>query len=156
MSEAADGGSIVRLDALLGEWRWKASAGGTVMAGGTTTFEPIEDGAFVAHRTVGDPPGEGVADSWGEHSPLPTVAVIAVDDFSGELTYAYADARGVRRVYAMTLDADGWTLSGRPGETFFQRFAGRFEPGGSVSGRWERSADGVEWELDFELAYSRP
>jgi hypothetical protein len=72
-----------------------------------------------------------------------------------EFTVLYADARGVHRVYRMTFADRVWPMwRGAPG--FNQRFTGTLSADGdTVDGRWEISPDGVTWNLDFELTYSR-
>ena len=82
--------------------------------------------------------------------------IIGIDDFSETFGYLYTDGRGVSRVGHMTLEGREWTITDRAGEDFFQRFAGTLsEDGSEINGRWERSADGQEWELDFEITYSK-
>jgi hypothetical protein len=140
-----------RLDVLPGAWTTEASNGGRVLVRGTASFDWIEGGAFLVARADA---GE-LAPEWQGHEPFPTTAIIGADDGSGTFSYAYADARGVSRVYAMTLDGDGrWALTGRPGPDFHQRFAATVGRD-AIDGRWERSADGRDWELDFELRYAR-
>ncbi|HEX8101687.1 MAG TPA: hypothetical protein VF533_03675 [Solirubrobacteraceae bacterium] len=148
--------ALRRLDALAGDWVVTIHAGEHELAGARTSAAWIEDGAFLALRAdaafdpATAPPG------WIEHSPFPTKTVIGLDDHTGTYTCAYADARGVRRVYAMRLDDERWELEGRPGETFFQRFSATFADGGDrIDGRWEHSPDGVAWELDFAVVYTR-
>jgi hypothetical protein len=63
-------------------------------------------------------------DVWRQNSPFPIVTVIGPDDPSGAFSYLYADGRGVRRVYQMTL-ADGvWKIRGQAEPRFFQRLQG--------------------------------
>jgi hypothetical protein len=39
---------------------------------------------------------------------------------------------------------------------FWQRFTGTFSDDGStINGRWETSSDGVSWDHDFDLRYSK-
>jgi hypothetical protein len=39
---------------------------------------------------------------------------------------------------------------------FWQRFVGTLgQGGGTISGRWEKSSDGVNWQHDFDINYSR-
>jgi hypothetical protein len=39
---------------------------------------------------------------------------------------------------------------------FSQRFSGAFgDNGQTITGRWERSSDGVHWEHDFDLMYKK-
>ncbi|MET7967900.1 hypothetical protein [Micromonospora sp. NPDC005305] len=44
----------------------------------------------------------------------------------------------------------------REASGFHQRFIGTLGvDGAAMDGRWERSADGTDWALDFKLAYRR-
>ena len=55
----------------------------------------------------------------------------------------------------MSLRDGVWKLW-RDAPGFSQRFEGRFsDDGKTISGRWEKSADGVQWEHDFDLTYTR-
>lgn len=138
------------LERLVGTWQLEAVVDGRSMIRGSTKFEWIEDGAFLLQRADAEPGPE-----WAEHSPMPVTSVIGLDDTSGELSMLYADARGVRRVYRMRLEEDNWTVW-RDAPGFFQRFIGSFADGGdTINGRWETSADGSTWELDFEMRYWR-
>jgi len=143
------------LDALLGEWTWEASIGGTPTAQGEASFEWLEGDGFLLQRTDGEP-AETAPAEWTTNSPFPTVAVIAFDDVSGVFAYAYADARGVRRVYQMHLAARVWEISGQAGLEFYQRFRGTFSSDEqSIDGRWERSRDGEHWDTDFDIVYRK-
>jgi hypothetical protein len=137
------------LDVLAGEWTSEASLDGRVLAWGRMTASWIEDGAFLVLRADAE-----VVPEWREHTPFPTTTVIGADDHSGTFTHAYADARGVSRVYAMTLADGRWEVAGRPGADFHQRFSADVTAT-AVDGRWERSADGRAWDLDFDLRYAR-
>ena len=62
------------------------------------------------------------------------------------------------RIYAMELSEKTWTLTRTESDfselPFAQRYVGRFEEGGRrILGRWEKSTDAANWELDFELNY---
>jgi hypothetical protein len=93
--------------------------------------------------------------AWQDNAPFPTTAVIGLDDAGEEFTMLYADARGVHRVYRMTF-ADGVWRVWRDAPGFNQRFTGTVRvDGDTVDGRWEMSKDGVTWNLDFELTYTR-
>lgn len=142
------------LDVLAGRWTAEAIPGdGRVVAREELTFEWIEEGAFLACRTtttvLPDAP-----DVWHRNAPRSSHAVIAVDDQSGGFTYAYADSRGVSRVYAMTFADGRWTLSGQAYADFHQRFEAAVTAD-AIDGRYERSADGVAWDLDFEVRFRR-
>jgi hypothetical protein len=54
----------------------------------------------------------------------------------------------------MTLSADSWTLDGRAGPEFFQRFEAEVTAD-TIRGHWDRSSDGESWARDFGLAYTR-
>lgn len=60
----------------------------------------------------------------------------------------------------MTFNAGVWTLlRDRRDDSpldFAQRFTGTFaDDGDTIRGRWEKSGDGANWQLDFELTYRR-
>ena len=140
-----------RLEPLVGEWEMDAHW----LVGGRVKVEWIEDGAFLAQHGDAELPDDaspGLRENW----PFPTKAIIGFDDFSGTCSYLYADGRGVSRVYELTLEGREWRISGRADADFFQRFIGTFnEDGSEVRGRWERSVDGSDWQLDFEVTYSK-
>jgi hypothetical protein len=61
----------------------------------------------------------------------------------------------VHRVYRMTF-ADGLWRMWRDAPGFGQHFTGRVSvDGNTMDGRWEKSTDGMTWNLDFELTYRR-
>ncbi|MET0764823.1 MAG: hypothetical protein ABWY29_08155 [Blastococcus sp.] len=60
----------------------------------------------------------------------------------------------------MDVDGPDWTLSRTTPDftplDFAQRWVGRFsDDGETITGRWETSPDGIEWQLDFHLTYRR-
>jgi hypothetical protein len=120
-----------------------------------TDAEWVEDGTFLRQVTDRDPIPEDVPDAWRGLAPFPTVCLIGLNESPEEFTVLYADARGVHRVYQMTFDGREWTMSRRaPGMN--QRFFGTLSgTGDRIDGRWEASADGEAWNLDFELTYTR-
>jgi hypothetical protein len=105
-------------------------------------FEWMLDGRFL-HQTAGAS-GAPVA-HW----------MIGRDDTSGAFSALYADDRGMSRIYEMSF-ADGlWTIC-RAAPGFHQRFTGQLTADGkTIKGRWEKSEDGSNSELDFELDYIR-
>lgn len=140
-----------RLNALVGTWALTATIEGKQMAGGRATFDWIEDEAFLRQRAESE-----VAREWVENSPFPVVTIIGLDDSSETFSYIYSDARGVSRIYEMTIEDRVWRIQGQAGPEFFQRFEGVFsDDGDTISARWDSSTDGSEWELDFELTYTR-
>jgi hypothetical protein len=52
--------------------------------------------------------------------------ITGADDHTETFSMLYADARGVCRVYQMSLDGAAWKIWGQAGPGFFQRFEGSF------------------------------
>lgn len=139
------------LGRLIGTWELEPVVDGRSMGRGRATFEWIEDGAFVVQRSAAECTDPG----WVEQAPRTTQAVIGFDDSTGEVVQLYADDRSVFRIYRGTFTDDEWRLE-RAAPGFHQRFIGHFtDDGRTIDGRWESSADGTEWELDFPIIYRR-
>lgn len=139
--------ALARLEALVGEWTERVAIPDTPV--GRATFEWALGGQFLIQRSeIQDPE---IPDS---------VSVIAVDQTGEAYTQHYFDSRGVVRIYAMTLTERSWTLvRTEPDFTplnFCQRFTATIaEDGDTIDGAWETSADGVHWELDFNLTFTK-
>ncbi|MDQ4035841.1 MAG: hypothetical protein M3153_07915 [Chloroflexota bacterium] len=136
---------------LIGSWEFEPLVDGRPAGRGRATFEWIEGGAFVLERSdaAWNDPG------WVEHAPKRSQSVIGWDDSTDEIVQLYSDSRGVFRIYRGSVTDDAWTLE-RAAPEFHQRFVGEFRDGGrTIDGRWESSADGMAWELDFPIAYHR-
>ncbi len=103
----------------------------------TAHFEFLESGRFLALR-------QGDAATW----------LIGRDDAGSEYTVLYSDARGVSRVYSMSL-ADGVWKLWRDDPEFSQRFEATFLADGSIRGAWEKRHERGRWEHDFAVAYRR-
>ncbi|MFC6823909.1 hypothetical protein [Halopelagius fulvigenes] len=145
---------LERLDAFVGEWEMGMSINGQTHTGARARFEWIEDGAFLAYRGEAGNTSEMTTEI-GENSPLPTVSIIGVDDSNEQFTMLYSDARGVFRVYQMALSDGKWELW-REAPGFSQRFTGALsDDGDTITGTWEKSEDGTEWEHDFDLTYTK-
>lgn len=144
---------LERLDRFVGEWELEVPLDGQTIRGGRETFEWLEDGAFLVHRSE---TGElsGAPTEWVENAPRSAVRIIGVDDTSEQFTMLYADSRDVFRVYQMSLSEGVWKLW-RDAPEFSQRFTGTFDDGDVIEGTWEHSGDGVDWEVDFDLTYTR-
>ncbi len=111
---------------------------------GRTSFAWADGGAFLIMRSEIDEP------------EVPSgIAVIGTDDDSGECSMLYFDERGVARRYLMALRSDFWHWwRDTPG--FAQRFSGTIVDGGSrIIGKGELCRDGVHWEGDLSLTYTR-
>jgi hypothetical protein len=142
------------LEPLVGEWRMEASISGEVMGVGRSTFEWLDDRKFVVQRTEGDLT-EDANEQWQQNSPLPTIVVIGLDDSSHGYSHLYADARGVHRVYEMSLSDGVWKIW-RDAPGFFQRFTATIsDDGDTITGYWEGSGDGSDWSHDFDVTFKR-
>jgi uncharacterized cupin superfamily protein len=138
------------LTPLVGEWQlvlW----GGTFLPdpaqrvdAGRVRFEWIEHGAALAMRQGGD-----------EQTPPAARMLISRDQDDEHYTVLYSDARGVTRVYLMSLSAGHWRLW-RNNPSFAQRFhASLSDDGTRMTGQWEKAVDGGPWEYDFNVEYVR-
>jgi hypothetical protein len=145
---------LERLDRFVGEWELAVPLGGQTIRGGRETFEWFEDGAFLVQRSEAGDLSKAPTE-WVENAPHSAVSIIGLDDTSEQFTMLYADSRNVFRVYQMSLSDGVWKLW-RDAPGFSQRFTGTFSDDGDViEGTWERSDDGVDWEVDFDLTYTR-
>lgn len=93
---------------------------------------------------------------WIRNNSLPTVTVFGLDERSGQFTALYSDARGVFRAYSMELRDGEWSIWGQAGPAFHQRFTGKFSADGkTISGAWDHSPDGFDFNRDFDVVYSK-
>jgi hypothetical protein len=137
---------------LVGDWEFTTRVAGQVIGHGRTTFEWIEDGSFLRQTAHG---WEDAPPDWKANSPMPTTAIIGFDDDNNAATMLYADARGVRRVYQTRFAEATWTVW-RDAPGFNQRFSADIGADGrTMRGRWEASAHGSTWEVDFENEYTK-
>ncbi len=144
---------LTRLEVLVGQWELTASSGERVMSTSVSTFQWLEDRGFLVQRI--DPPTFLVPE-WVDAAPKWVDAIVGLDDYSDTFTMLHADSRGVCRTYRMSLDADRWTLSARPGPDFYQRFEGTFNEDRTViEGNWKASGDSRNWTTDFNVTYRR-
>jgi hypothetical protein len=149
--------ALARLEVFVGEWVMEVRFPGGPPPGAAdgepaarARFEWALDGQFLLQRTT--VPDPVVPDS---------LALIGVGLQTGAYTQHYYDSRGVARLYAMTLDADGvWTLSRESPDftplDFTQRYTGTFSAdGNTISGAWEIGLADGELRHDFGLSYHR-
>lgn len=135
------------LDVLVGDWSVEASFDADVK--GATTFEWMTGGKFLIQRAT------------VEHPAAPdSLAVIGYDEDRGTYLQHYFDTRGVARVYEMSLTGGVWRLMRNEPDFSPLDFSQRWEATISadrnvIRGRWETSTGGSEWELDFEMTYTR-
>jgi len=141
--------ALERLDVFVDEWDIQITAMSfhadkTAVVRGHASFEWTEDGAFLV-----------------QHSEIPNsdfprnTSVIGPDDAAESYCMLYSDSRGVSRIYQMSLSGNDWKLW-RDFPGFSQRFIATFsDDHNAINGRWEKSADGSNWELDFNETYTR-
>ena len=123
---------------------WTSDARHTFLPGvvisGTSSVELLGGDGFLLHRT------------WYDHPDVPD----AVSLLRGEQSH-YFDERGVIRLFALTVTADGWSVErSTTDDDFGQRMTWLVDAGGTtVLGRSQLSHDGVRWEDDMEVVYRR-
>ena len=110
---------------------------------GSATFEWIAGGAALAMR-MGSDMGNDAA--W----------IIGRDDSEPDYYALYSDARGVSRVYRMSLHDSTWRMW-RDTPEFSQRWDAVISADQTqITGTWQKSTDaGATWEHDFNLRYTR-
>ena len=111
---------------------------------GRTTFDWLEGGAFLIMRSEIDEP------------EIPSgIAVFGTDDTTGQCCMLYFDERGVSRRYEVSLQDNVWKWW-RDAPGFSQRFAGTIAADGrTIRSHGELSRDGVSWDPDLQLTYTR-
>jgi hypothetical protein len=131
---------------LIGVWTTTGTHGldpDTILHG-RTSFEWLENGAFLMMRSEIDDPRfpQGIA-------------ILGSDDAEGEYYMLTFDERGVSRKHEVSLRDTIWKWwRNAPG--FSQRYEGIIsEDGNTITGKGELSKDGVSWEKDLDLTYTR-
>lgn len=154
--------AVAALDVLVGTWDQEATfeagyfgpgSDAVTLGGAQTTFTWLDGGFFLIQRMRVDNPDapNGITIIGAGLSPYPDDAATE----PGPLAQHYYDSRGAARVYQMSLDDGVWKLW-RTAPGFSQRFSGTLAPDGrTIQGAWEKSRDGVTWEHDFRLTYSK-
>ena len=141
--------ALERLGVFIGEWNieitsMRLEVDKTAVVQGRATFDCIDGGAFlIEHSGISNP-------------DFPrSISIIGPDDSAETYSMLYFDSRGVSRIYQMSFRDDVWRLW-RDFPGFSQRFIGTFsEDRDFINARWEMSSDGSNWELDFNLMYTR-
>jgi len=111
---------------------------------GRTSFAWLAGGAFLIMQSQIDEP------------EIPSgIAIFGTDDTTGECFMLYFDERGVSRKYELSFQDNVWKWwRNAPG--FSQRMIGTITAdGGTIVSRGELSRDGISWEPDLELTYTR-
>jgi hypothetical protein len=131
---------------LIGTWSTIGTHGylpGTTLHG-HTSFEWLEGGAFlIMHSDIDDP-------------RFPTgVAIFGSDDTRGEYYMLSFDERGFSRKYDLSFENNvlKWW---RNAPEFSQRYTWALvDDGNTIIGKGEISKDGLSWEKDLDLTYTR-
>jgi hypothetical protein len=138
--------ALENLGILIGKWNTELSnasflANASDKINGQVSFEWLEGGAFLILRLPIDPPD--------------SIWVIGHDDSVETYSILYFDSRGVSRTYEMSLQGGAWKMwRNSPG--FSQRFQGQLSDDGNIiDAVWEKSLDGIKWEHDFDVKYTR-
>ncbi len=136
----------LHVEPLVGDWTFEATwpNGEQWPGGGRVSFEWHASRAHLVERGTADLP----------EAPE-SVSPIGCDPANGTYFQLYSDARGVCRVYEMSIGDGEWKLR-REGEPFAQRFSATFsEDGNMITGRFEIAEDGTNYRTDFDVIYRR-
>jgi len=137
------------LAGLVGDWSMELANASFLPAPSATVkgqvaFEWVQGGAFLVMRMGDKPPGTPNA-LW----------LISRDDSTPNYTVLYYDARRVSRVYAMSFSDGVWRMW-RESPGFWQRYEGTVSNDGrTITAHWEKSGDGMAWEHDFDVMYTK-
>ena len=148
MKKIAINPALKRLEVLAGEWEMELSKSSflpdpNTIVKGSVTFEWLEEGDFLVMRQ-----GRKNESMWANW-------LIGRDEESQDYTVLYIDNRRVSRVYEMSFEKEVWKIwRNAPG--FSQRFAGMISKDkNNIKAYWEKSADGKNWEHDFDKVFKR-
>ncbi|MGH7156508.1 MAG: hypothetical protein ACREGG_00075 [Candidatus Saccharimonadales bacterium] len=148
--------SFDELDKLVGDWKMESTVNDVPVIRGKITFAWLAGRAFLIQHATVDPPLPTTSQIWIDNSPFPIVAIISLDDLSGNMYYNYADGWGVHRVYQMSFKDNVWKFWGQAHPKFYQRSTGKLSKDGqTIQVHIERSADNKSWQTDFHSTYTR-
>ena len=130
---------------LVGEWHMVGTHPMfSSAASGHSSFKWLEHGALLVWHFAWEQPG-----------PPSAICVVGHDDLAKNYSMLYSDERGVARIYQMSLEGQVWKMW-RESPNFWQRLTGAFsEDGNTITSHGESSGDGVHWEQDLDVIYTR-
>ncbi|MCI0714072.1 MAG: hypothetical protein L0154_28205 [Chloroflexi bacterium] len=137
--------SLNQFRILIGEWDMVGTHPlFTSPVPGHSSFEWLrEDGLLVWHF------------NWEPGGPPNAISVIGHDDTVDTCTMLYSDERGVARIYQMTLEDGVWKMW-RDSPDFSQRMTSTFSSdNNTIVTHGELSRDGMHWEQDLNVTYTR-
>lgn len=110
---------------------------------GQNIFKPFKNGSYLLQHSI------------NPHIVPSSTWIIGSDESDEIIIALYYDTRNVSRIYQMSLINSMWKIwRDMPG--FFQRFCGKLSKDkNTINGQWEKSSDGTNWDLDFDLIYKR-
>lgn len=135
--------ALKALEILVGEWEMVLSNAAFLpnpsdTVKGHISIEKIENGAFLRMRMGDD-----------------AIWLISRDASRPDYKVLYFDSRKVSRIYEMSFSENMWKMW-RESPDFSQRYSGQISnDGNTITARWEKSSDGVRWEHDFNVTYTR-
>lgn len=93
--------------------------------------------------------------NWDGDNVPNALSVIGRDDGASSCSLLYSDARGVARIYQMSLEGGVWKMW-RDSAGFSQRVSGTISSDGKIiTCQGELSRDGTHWEKDLDVTYHR-
>lgn len=129
---------------LIGEWKIELifpSQPDKIFVG-NVKFDWFEEGAFLIIYTG----------SKGSGMPF-SICIIGKDNAKDDYSCLYIDDRRVSRIYQMSFHNNEWK-QWRDQSGFYQRFTGKInESKKRIIAFWEKSANGTNWQLDFNINY---
>ncbi|WP_118975713.1 DUF1579 family protein [Taibaiella koreensis] len=140
---------LQELEQFIGTWEMEISnasflpdAKATIKAG--ASFEWFEEGEFLILR-------QGTKNNGTPWA----IWFIGHDKDTQNYTVLYIDDQQSSRVYEMSFENRIWKMW-RNGPQFIQRFTAETNQDKNIiSGHWEKSVDGENWEHDFNLTYTK-
>jgi hypothetical protein len=137
------------LEVLSGHWEMELSNAAflpdpSATVKGSVSFEWVQGGAFLLMR-IGDKSSGAPNAIW----------LIGRDETRPNYTVLYYDARSVSRVYEMSFSKSVWKMW-REAPGFWQRYDGTLSKNSkTITAHWEKSSDGINWEHDFDVTYTK-
>ena len=137
------------LEALVGDWKMELSNASFLPRSSDTvtghvSIKWLEEGAFLVMYMGSQPRGTPDA-TW----------LIGRDESSPNYRVLYYDNRKVSRVYEMSFSDGTWKMW-RNSPDFSQRFEGKLsEDRNTITAHWQNSSDGMSWEHDFDVTYTK-
>lgn len=135
---------LKRLEALIGEWKEETSFKNDPENSGTgkATFEWLDGGFFIVWRF------DSNYKKHGEHKGL---CVIGYDEATKSCTGHFFDNLGYARTYQVNITNDELKIKGE-----FERYSAEFSnQGKTLTGTWEHSKDGSNWEYLCDVKQTR-